>query len=454
MSKAYEWLFRQALYPAYETMLRRRKTLAYLREYERSQWLSADEIVAIQWRKLKALIEHCWIEVPYYRRRWSDAGAEPGDIRTLDDYARLPALTKQDIRDHLDDLKARSLRDSLLYKATGGSTGEPMRFGYTRESNERRQAVMWRGYAWAGSRMGRRTLYLWGVGVNSPTPLQQAKENFYHSLFARRFLNSFSMSESNLADYADAIRRYRPEIIVAYVNPLVDLARWILDRRWTMPRPAAIITGAEALRDAQRALIERAFGCPAFNTYGCREIMLIASECEQRDGMHVNADHLVVELLGANASGTPGEIAVTDLHNYGMPFLRYLNGDMAVPRVGGCACGRGLPMLDRVEGRTLDMLRTPAGRIVPGEQIVALFLDLPGVKRYQVTQRTLDSLDLSLVRDVDFDDAVLAKIRQRFDRILDPGMTLRIDFADDIPRLASGKTRVTVSLLGETTTSR
>lgn len=450
MSAMYEWLFRRALYPAYETVLRRRKTLTHLREYERSQWLSTDEIATLQWRKLKALIAHCWNDVPYYRRRWADAGAEPGDIRGIDDYAQLPVLTKQDIRDNQDALKSRTFRDSLLYKATGGSTGEPMRFAYTRESNERRQAVMWRGYAWAGSRMGRRTLYLWGVGVNSPTRWQQAKEDFYHVIFARRFLNSFDMTEANLADYADSVARYRPEIIVAYVGPLVDLACWILDNGRKVPRPAAIITGAEALRDAQRELIERAFGCPVFNTYGCREFMLIASECERRDGLHVNADHLVVELLGAEAgSDRPGEIAITDLHNYGMPFLRYLNGDMAVPRAGGCDCGRGLPMIERVEGRKLDMLRTPSGRIIPGEQIVALFLGISGIRRYQVTQRTLDSLDLSLVRDADFDDAVLSEIEKRFAPLIDPGMNLRIEFADDIPRLASGKTRVTVSLLDD-----
>src|SRR5690606_3876856 len=116
------------------------------------QWLDGERIAALQWNTLKRLIAHCWREVPYYQRRWKEIGVEPGDIRSLEDYARLPVLTKADIRANFQDLHAGSFRGEMLYKATGGSTGEPLRFGYTRESYERRMAMMWRGYAWAGAR--------------------------------------------------------------------------------------------------------------------------------------------------------------------------------------------------------------------------------------------------------------------------------------------------------------
>ncbi len=447
MSKVYEWLFRHVLYPAYESGLRGRKTLRYLREYDANQWLSADEIQALQWRKLKRLIDHCAAEVPYYQRRWREIGMAPGDIRSLEDYAGLPLLTKQDIRDNLEALKAPAFRDGLLYKTTGGSTGEPLRFGYTRESNERRNAVMWRGYAWAGSRMGRRTLYLWGLPSSVPSRWKAMKDRYYHGLFGRRILNSFHMTEANLSNYADEIERYRPEIIVGYVGPLVELACWMIATGRRIPSPVGIITGAEALREVQRRQLEQAFGCPAFNTYGCREFMLIASECEQRNGLHLTADHLLTELVGITDDNPVGEVVVTDLHNYGMPFLRYVNGDLAVPRTESCACGRGLPMLDRVEGRKLDTIRTPAGKLLPGELFVMLFLDITGVTRYQFVQRALDRLDLTLVRDADFDDAVLARIRERVTGVIGADMTLHVHYADDLPVLANGKRRVTVSEL-------
>lgn len=447
---AYETLFRHVLFPAYETVLKRRKTLGYLDAYRRDQWLPPEQIAALQWERLQKLLEHCYRDVPYYRRQWTELGITPADIRSLDDYAKLPVLTKADIRSNFDQLKAASLRDNLYYKATGGSTGEPMRFGYTRESNDRRIAVMWRGYEWAGSRMGRRTLYLWGGAVGDPSPKQLRKDHLYNSLFGRRMLDSFHMSEANIAEYADAIDRYRPEVIVGYVGPLVRLSQWLLATGRKIWQPQSIIGAAEALHEFQRQIIEQAFGCPAFNTYGCREFMLIAAECEKRDGLHVNADHLLVELrplAGAQAEADTGEVVITDLFNYGMPFIRYVNGDMATASTQRCSCGRGLPMLARIDGRKLDAIRTPDGHILPGEFFPHMLKDVPGLKRFQLVQRQLDRLDLSIVRGKDFTDDSLAYIQREVAKVLGDSVELHCHFVDDIPLTALGKLRVTVSEL-------
>ena len=450
MNAFYEAAFRRVLFPAYETGLRRRRTLTYLDGYQRDQWLDPEQIATLQWQRLQRLLDHCYREVPYYREQWRKLDIAPQDIRNLDDYAKLPVLTKTDIRAHFDKLKADSWRDRLLYKATGGSTGEPMRFGYTRESNDRRAAVMWRGYEWAGSRMGRRTLFLWGGAVGDPTRAHQWKDRLYNAVFARRVLNSFKMTEANMSEYADAIDRYRPDIIVGYVGPLVKLAQWLIASGRKIWRPQGIIGGAEALHEFQRDLIQEAFRAPAFNTYGCREFMLIAAECEQRHGLHVNADHLVVELRtphGAASAGRPGDVVITDLFNYGMPFVRYANGDMATASGDRCACGRGLPLLTRVDGRVLDAIRTPAGHVLPGEFFPHMLKDVAGLQRFQLVQRRLDRLDLSIVRGTDFDDASLDYIRREVNKVLGDSVQLDCHFVDDIPLTRSGKLRVTVSEL-------
>ena len=448
--KTYESVLRHVLWPAYEGGLRRRDTPAYMRHYESDQWLSPEQIQALQFARLKRLLDWCYNEVPYYRRRWDAEGIAPQDIRTLDDYANLPVLTKADIRANAEDLKARSLKDTLAYKATGGSTGEPLRYGYTRESNDRRVAVMWRGYGWAGSRMGRRTLFLWGGAVGQPSRSHQFKDRVYNTVLARKLLDSFRMSEGNMAEYANAIDAYRPEVIVGYVGPLVRLAEWLLAHGHQVASPASIIGAAEALHPFQREIIERAFRAPAFNTYGCREVMLIASECERREGLHVNADHLVVETLDAGGNPTctgSGEVAITDLFNYGMPFIRYVNGDMATHSPARCGCGRGLPMLASVDGRKLDAIRTPAGHILPGEFFPHMLKDVPGLARFQLVQRSLDRLDLSIVRGRDFEEASLDYIRREVAKVLGESAELHCHFVDDIPLTRSGKLRVTVSEL-------
>lgn len=447
----YERAFRHMLFPSYEA-LRGRSTMRYLREYEANQWRSPEQVADIQWSRLKALVAHCWREVPFYRARWEAVGFEPGDLRSMQDYARLPVLTKDDIRANFDGLQARSLRQGMLYKATGGSTGEPLRFGYTRESNDRRTAVMLRGYAWAGARMGRRTLSLWGGAVGEPGRAAQLKERLYHAAFQRRMLNSFLMREDNMAAYADAIAAYRPEVIVAYVDPIVRLSRWLLEQGRSIPGVVSVLGAAEALHDFQRPLIEAAFpGARAYNTYGCREFMLIASEDEDRDGLLVNADHLVVELENAaraDDGSETGELAITDLHNMGMPFIRYLNGDVASRRGPWHAAGRrGLPRLDRIEGRRLDAIRTPDGRTLPGEFFPHMLKDVAGVRRFQVVQDSLERFTLRLVPGPGFGLEQEAYVRREVAKVLGSEANLELQLVDDIPLTASGKFRVTVSRL-------
>jgi phenylacetate-CoA ligase len=448
MTGLYEPLFRRVLFPAYESGLRRRKTLAYLRQYEQNQWRTLEQIETLQWQKLQGLIRHCWEQVPYYRELWPTLGiSAPDDISSPADYARLPVLTKPEIRANFDKLIAPAYRDGLLYKTTGGSTGEPLRFGYTRESYERRLSIMWRGYGWAGARLGQRTLYLWGTSIGA----QKRKDRLYHAAFNRYMLNAFEMSEARMAEYADAMDRFRPETIVSYVAPIVKMAEWLIANNRRIHRPQRILGAAESLHESQRRIIEQAFGCPAYNTYGCREFMLIAAECEHRGGLHVNADHLKVELGAVDGEGQddsgPRDIIVTDLHNYGMPLLRYANGDLATAGARTCACGRGLPLLASVDGRKLDALRTRDGRFVPGEYIVYAFLYATGIKRYQVVQKRLDAFEIRIVRDRDFEPSAIDLVRRELLKVVGDSVALNFEFVDEIPLTQTGKLRVTVSEL-------
>lgn len=446
----YAPLFRNVLYPLYETTLRRRGTLAYLAEYERSQWLPQEELEALQWRKLQALLRHCWDEVPFYRRTWSEAGVRAvADIRGPQDFACLPIVHKQDVREHFEAMKADSLRDRLLYKTTGGSTGEPLTIGYTRESYERRMAAMYRGYGWGGAPHGTRALYLWGV------PGKTTRQRLHDAAFNRRMLDVFPMSDRNMGRYADEIDAYKPQVIVAYVSSIVRLSRWLLDQGRRVHAPQTVLCAAEPLHEFQRDLIGRAFGCPVFNTYGCREVMLVASECGY-GGLHVNADHLCVELGRSHAGLAPvgagftprtrQEVIVTDLHNYGMPLVRYANGDLATPREGQCPCGRGLPMLAHVDGRSMDALRSPDGHYV-GEYLEHLVFATPGIRRFQAVQSRLDEIEVRIVRDERFDAASAERIRERMRDTYGGALQLRFVYQDDIPLTPSGKLRVAVSRL-------
>jgi phenylacetate-CoA ligase len=446
--RVYQPLFKHWLFPAYEQLVARRSTHRYLREYERSQWLPRAALEALQLGKLNALIEHCWQHVPFLQRHWRGAGLSAGPLASVTELQRFPRLTKQLVRDHYDQCIAENWRGRTLTKATGGSSGQPFRFEITMESYARRTALMWRGYAWGGAEIGTRTAYLWGTGE----PLRGwrgVKEAWYHRAFNRRFFNAFTMSEANLADYVKGMRAYRADVVVGYVAPVLRMARWLNARGERLEGLRGVLTGAEPLFEPERGEIAQAFAAPVTNTYGSREVMLMASECERHRGLHIHGDHIVLETVDASGrllSETPGDVLVTDLHNYGMPLVRYENGDRATRSSASCECGRELPMLERIDGRVLDTIVTPDGRYLPGEFFVHTMVDWPEVRQYQVVQIAPDALELQMVVPRPLTEADQERLLTRLRKTVGSSMQVGLREVESIAPLPSGKRRITVAL--------
>lgn len=444
----YEPLFKHVLFPGYETV-RRRGTARYLQECDRNQWLSPPALRALQLTRLNALLDHCWAQVPFLKSYWSDHGLTARALGDVTELAAYPTLTKALISAHYDDMIAADWRGRTLSKITGGSTGDPFRFEYTMDSYARRTTAMWRGYGWAGAGLGTRTAYLWGTGMR-PGGWGRIKDRLYHGLFNRRFFDVFKLHDSTIDQIIDEVRRYRPDAVVGYVAPLALVARRMLETGNGLTGVRGVITAAEALYESERRDIEKAFGCRAFNTYGAREVMLMAAECDHHAGLHVTSDQLVVETVDVQGRpvepGVSGAVALTDLFNYGMPLIRYLNGDSATYAATICPCGRGLPLLASIDGRVLDLIRTPDGRILPGEMVVALSLKFPQIHKYQAVQTAADALQLrvALKRPLQGDERaqMLAKLQE----FAGPAMRVELAEVDDIPANASGKRRISVSL--------
>ncbi len=445
----YERLFRSVLFPAYETVVRRRATASHIAEYEANQWLDADSLAALQLKKLNTLLAHCWEHVPFLQSHWRSAGCSPGKLRHLNELARYPTLTKAHISANYDGMTAVPWRGRTLSKVTGGSTGDPFRFEYTMDVYARRTAIMWRGYGWGGAGLGARTAYLWGTGMRSGG-WGGVKDRLYHRAFNRHFFDAFSLSGDNMDSQIDELHQYRPRALVGYVAPVALVARRMIETGRTLSGMRGVLTGAEALFDAERVVIEKAFGCPVFDTYGSREVMLMASECERHEGSHVNADHLILETLGANglptAAGESGDVALTDLHNFGMPMVRYLNGDRATYSGMTCSCGRGLPLLASIDGRVLDLIKTLDGRHVPGEFFVAAMLDSPDVTQWQVVQTALDCVQVRLVVPTPWTPQRRDQFATKIQATVGSAMRVEIVEVDAIANTASGKRRLTISL--------
>lgn len=441
--------YRHVILPAYETLLHGRKNFRYWRDLERSQWLPRERVERIQFENLKRLVAHAFAHCPHYRQAWSAGGLSPEQLKEPADIRRWPVTGREDIVRHRPRMRARVPGMRFLSKTTSGSTGSPLRIDYDTGSEERRYGAWYRGYGWAGAAPGTKQLWLWAKPLARRPRVREWKDDLYAAVYRRRVLNSFELTEDRAAAFLAAHDRYRPDVVVAYTNPMYELAR-AAERRGLRPfSPKSVVVGAEKLYGFQRAQIERVFGCPVFETYGSREFMLTAAECDRHEGLHLTAEHLLVEVLDDDGTPTPdgqeGNLVITDLFNYGMPMVRYRNGDRAVAGWSQCSCGRGLPLMRPPTGRTLDVLTTPDGRRVPGEVIPYLLKDFASLDRYQVVQDAPDHMEVRLVTTPAWTDVDRARVERDVRRAVGPAMRFDVALVEDIPVTASGKFQVVVN---------
>jgi phenylacetate-CoA ligase len=438
------FLHRHILLPMYETGFKRRKTFAYWRGLERTQWLSRGELESLQFAALRDLIAHAFEHCDYYKTAWRSSGLNPDRLQSLADFSAWPIIERRTVGANRMAMRARGRR--LISKSTGGSSGEPLHFDLDLDSHDRRAAAWHRGYGWAGAEPGTRQFYLWGTDLSRKP---HWKDRIYNRLYRKQVWSCFNLTEQRIPQVAGELSRCRPDAIVAYTKPLYELARGVSERGIRPFSPKSIVVGAEKLHGFERELIERVFGAPVFETYGSREFMLIGAECERHCGLHLTMEHLLVEILDADGRATPageeGDVVVTDLYNYGMPFIRYATGDRAVAGWETCACGRGLPLLKKVVGRQLDTLRTPDGRLIPGEFFPHLLKDYAAVRRFQVVQEQLDVVRLRLVADATWNGESREHIQSLIRRQLGPSVRLELEEVKEIPLSAAGKLQVVIN---------
>ncbi len=424
MADLYQRVFDRWIFPTWETRIRKRPTLSLAKDLEQSQWRSVEEQTAFQLDELRLLVDHAWRNVPWYQRSFQSVGLDPRDLTSLDDLRRLPILTKVEAAAEFQARTARTGAAVQIRKSTSGTMGQPLSFGYDLRSEYWRQATKLRGYQWAGHWPGRRTLHYWGASSPFRSPSATAKAELDHFLKRERYIDCGRRGSDDLDRVIDLVCTSKPDVMICYSQAAADLARRVLERKCRSWSDIAVICGAERLLPTDRELLEQAFGKNVFETYGCREVMLIGAECEAHTGLHISAENLLVEVLvrelgrdgkeqvrPANA-GETGEVVLTDLHNWAMPFIRYANGDLAKMGSGDiCACGRTLPRLSSVEGRVTETLLDADGNRVNGLIFNVVIAHLAGaIRQFQVVQHKDRSVSLRVVPSVSFDEGTEQKL--------------------------------------------
>lgn len=442
---------RNVIYPIYRG-LRGDRLLTMLEELERNQWLSKEELEELQWRNLVHFLGLVVTHVPYYRKLFGEAGLAIEEINNPGDLRKIPFLTRDIIRRESNQLITTDPLRRGYPSSTGGSTGEPLYFFNDQAAGPLRRANTLRGSRWAMVDIGDKQAIFWGFSLDRPAKNRAAEsiKNYFNNILP---LSTFDMSDDTMKQYISRLRFYKPDYIIGYPSALAIFAEYCKRNSIRISYPKAVITSGERVFPSQREIIEEVFSCSVFDRYGSREFSSVAHECKERRGLHIFSDLFFVEVIHESGrpaeSGEVGELVVTDLNNLYMPFVRYRTGDLAVPTDRTCACGRGFPLLDRIEGRAFDFIVTPSGKRVGGFFWTWLSRAVPGIKQFQIEQRSRGEVTFRIVPGPDWDNGNQQILEEKIKETCGESFRVKFMIADEIPLTPSGKSKFIISNLEE-----
>ncbi len=421
--------------------LRRTEALKRYEVYKRSEWFTPEQILDIQLDKIRKLLKHAQAQVPYYRDIFLQAGVQPDDIKTVRDYQRLPLLTKDTVRQNGDQMLARNRAVFAPHrKATGGSTGHPLTYYMDRQSRSAQWAHIYRLWHTAGWQPGEKMVML---GGSSLYPSSDAiKKWFYVKLNNWLPLSAFGMSPVKMLAWTEQLRKFKARFMHAYASSAYLFAKFLQENAIQDIRFDAVFTTAEMLQPKFRTLIEQVFGCKVFDFYGAADGGAFAFECEAHLGLHCVSESCFIEIVNetgdAAAPGEIGEVVTTDLNNHAMPFIRYRLGDKGMFAEAPCSCGRGLPVLQKVIGRTPDFIESKTGERYHEEFFSYLFKEVDWISQFCVVQKSRDQLDVFLKADTQPTASELVRLQDFLSKKF-KGMTLQFKLSEELPVSASGK---------------
>ena len=407
----------------------------------RSQWLRKEELEDLQQRKLQKIIKYAYERVRYYHQLFNSVGIRPEDIKNKEDLRCIPITSRKQIQSlAINEIVGKGVElRNCHHVRTSGSTGIPLEVIKSKKDNLLSNLVFMRSLLANGYRLTDKQ-----VIVTAPRNLPRYW--FQHlGIMRRKFISAFDNSENQIRQ----MRPVRPHFIWGYPSSLRRIAEEIRRRGIEDISPRRVVTGGEHLDQKTRQIIQSAFRSKVVDFYSSEECGNIAWECDRHEGYHINIDSFVVEIVHNGKSARPGEkgeIVVTCLDSYAMPLIRYDIKDIGIGGEGLCSCGRGLPLLKRIEGRADDLVVLSNGTIVSFSELVYALRSIPGALQFRVIQKKIDDFLLQLKTERNFtQETIIKKVRREMTRILRDQGDIEIQILDEIPRDPLGKTRCVIS---------
>jgi phenylacetate-CoA ligase len=421
--------------------------LSTLKLLKESQYWDQDRIDEFQVAQLRAMLQHCAVHVPYYRKLFREIGFDPQSVRRTSDLASLPTLDKDTILANMQDLLADNIPQSQWsYTSTGGTTGKQLGLYALRGDSWRERAFIETLWSRVGFHPTRLRANLRGVAVKS-----KSHSNYDLRSHALVFSN-YHMTPETAATYAETIRRRRIAFFHAYPSSALEFARLLKEAGVAAPRFEALLLGSEGFYPGQREAIESFYQTRIYSWYGHSENVALAGECEVSHNYHVFPEYGFVEIIKedgrpATEEGETGEIVGTSLHNRVMPLIRYRSGDWATIGPKSCPCGRKYRLLKETCGRLQEVM---IGRLNNRISMTALNMHnaiFDNVQQFQFHQKEKGKVELRMIPKPSYCAQDTAAIVAAFKEKMGDTMDLELTFVNELPLTERGKFRFIVQNL-------
>jgi len=397
-------------------------------------------------QNLRQTLVRAYEGTPFYREEFRQAGFDPRkDFRSPEDLARLPLLTKSDVRKNINDIIDHRFEKGSVLTHTSGSTGEPLPMRLNEYFMAFDNACLFRHWSWAGYTFGARM-----AALRTYVPTQTSEPLWrYEKLKNTMYLSAYHLSPANCSEYVDRLLKFRPKFIKAYPSSITVFAEFAYPYRDKFDFLQGIFTASETLLPTERDRVERTFGKKLFNWYGMTEPAVIITECERHNGMHINWEYGYPEFLPSDDLA-PNEfrLVTTGFHNPVMPFIRYDTGDIVrlyeTPQA--CSCGRNMPLIHSIVGRKDECILMPDGRRLPSANFYSVFRAHPEVLKFQIVQygRSEIVVKLLLRQDATNVQGLLRLLREELHARFGRNIELDLEVTDRFLTNSDGKTLVVV----------
>lgn len=425
--------------------------LALQYQLEQSQWWSPEDLRQQQFSQLRELLDCSYRRIPFYRKRLKAAGFNPGKKVTDDLWQRIPILTRRDIQeagDGLTHLPVPADHGGITFFRTSGSTGTPIQVAKTGVCQTLFEAAMLRHHLWhlrdfSGVHCAIRdadTILGAGHSDEAKYPNGKSWDDWGTGVFPTG-KSAMLHIHTTIEDQVKWLKRMNPSVLLSFPSNLREIAKYCAREGIEFENLKGVDTVSEVMTPEVRTAVREAWGLTVTDMYSAAEIGYIALQCPEFEHYHIQSEVVYVEILDENdracEPGQTGRVVVTPLHNVATPLIRYEVGDFA--EAGSpCPCGRGLPVINRVFGRVRNMLLLPDGNKV-WPVLDRIFHIVESIERYQVVQKTLESLEVRLVSHGRLTDGEEASVRGILQHRLKHPFDIAFTYHETLDRTQSGK---------------